>query len=199
MCVIGKILSDKNVDIIDFVSKIYNVNEIDKTIPTLIVGWDNVKRIYGDNISILNKQISENVFWTFSKTEKRIDYENDLLKFYSFIINKLNKDIKYSYFNILTSTFSKKKSFINFIKNNEQKIIYLKDNFIYIYFKKTVIGISLMDIEYFGIKKEKVLNEIKSNHNNIILYNNDFLSFRMKTFITNNNILVPYLYYIKNQ
>ena len=38
-------------------------------VPTLIIGWSKVKELYPEQ-SILSSKISENLFWTFSLTEK---------------------------------------------------------------------------------------------------------------------------------
>ncbi len=41
------------------------VETIKEGLPTLIVGWDKTKEIYGDRVSILHKQIDENTYRTF--------------------------------------------------------------------------------------------------------------------------------------
>ena len=86
---LGYILTKNKVNnIVDFVSVIKDISEIDDTTkPLLIVGLHNAK-IYSKNFSILNKKIDNNIFWTFGKTERRVDYEKDLESFYTFVINK---------------------------------------------------------------------------------------------------------------
>ena len=53
---------------------------INNYLPTLIVGWERVKKLY-PKASILKKKIKDNLYWTFSPTEKRkisIFYLKDL-------------------------------------------------------------------------------------------------------------------------
>ena len=75
---IGRIITKNKLEsstLFDITSSLKKVND---DIPTLIIGWNNAKTIYGDNLDILDKKISKNLYWTFSKREKRNDYENDI-------------------------------------------------------------------------------------------------------------------------
>jgi hypothetical protein len=53
------------------VSKDFNVvKSLDETIqglPTLIIGWDHVKKNY-DNYDISNRVLAPSLYWTFKKT-----------------------------------------------------------------------------------------------------------------------------------
>ena len=51
----------------------------DKSKPILIIGLEEAKK-HASSFSILEKQIGENMFWTFGKREKRTDYEKDIEK-----------------------------------------------------------------------------------------------------------------------
>ena len=56
-------------------NKCKSLEEIDVSLPTLIIGYNNAKR-YIKNFNILNKAYPEQkIWWTFLKTEKRVDYE----------------------------------------------------------------------------------------------------------------------------
>jgi hypothetical protein len=46
-------------------------------IPNLIIGWDLTKKLFPET-SILKKKIKDNVYWTFSTTEKRTIFEEYL-------------------------------------------------------------------------------------------------------------------------
>ena len=63
-------------------------NDIDKTVPTLIVGWKEVKKLFPTQ-DILISYIDDNTTWTFSKREKRFQYEKDIKLFIDNIIKKL--------------------------------------------------------------------------------------------------------------
>ena len=55
--------------------------------PNLIIGWELTKTLCPE-ASILRKKIKDNLYWTFSPTEKRSVFENDLKKY----IDKSYKD-----------------------------------------------------------------------------------------------------------
>ena len=64
-------------------SEIFNVvNSIDKCItdlPILVVGWKLMTSLFPD-ANILNKEYN-GVKWTFTKTERRCEYEEDIIEF----------------------------------------------------------------------------------------------------------------------
>jgi hypothetical protein len=64
------------------------------------------------------------------------------------------------------------------------------------YYNNTVYGISLSDIQYLGINKNRILRLLNSNSSNIIVENHDFLSKKMRQIIKEDKILIPYLYFL---
>jgi hypothetical protein len=64
------------------------------------------------------------------------------------------------------------------------------------YYNNIVYGISLNDIEYLGISKNKILKLLKTNTSNIMIENSDFLSKKMKSLIKEDKILIPYFYFL---
>ena len=77
---IANIITKSRLDVGEYINVTKDITKVDLTIPTLIIGWAMVKEIY-PNADILNKQISETVYWTYSNREKRQEYEPDLAKF----------------------------------------------------------------------------------------------------------------------
>lgn len=195
---IGRIISNKeNIDTLDFVDVTENIGSIDNFIPTLIIGKKKAEEIYGkENIKVLDKKITNNVSWTFDKVERRNEYERDLKAFNDSLIKTIKKNIKYEFFNIYIEPISRTKKLISFIKSPKIKYIYIFNDHIYMYYNNTVYGISLSDIQYLGINKNRILKLFRSNNNNIIIENNDFLSKKMKQTIKDDKILVPYFYFL---
>ena len=195
---IGRIISkNKNIDTLDFVDVTENIGSIDNFIPTLIIGKKKAEDIYGkENIKVLDKKITDNVSWTFDKVERRNEYERDLKAFNDSLIKTIKRNIKYEFFNIYIEPISRIKKLISFIKSPKIKYIYIFNNHIYMYYNNIVYGISLSDIEYLGINKNRILKLLNSNSSNIIIENNDFLSKKMKQTIKDDKILVPYLYFL---
>lgn len=52
----------------------------------------------------------QNIWWTFLKTEKRVDYDNDIKIFNDIIIKKIIEKVKYQLCDIVTMNKNDKKS-----------------------------------------------------------------------------------------
>ena len=65
----------------------------EQDLPTLIIGWNKVREIFPEQ-SIDNPKISDNLFWTFSLTEKDGKNKTDIKMFLEFSMKKFfNKNI----------------------------------------------------------------------------------------------------------
>lgn len=183
-------------------NKLFNysngLNGLDENIPTLIIGWDFSKRLFNDKkLNILEKTISRNINWTFTKREKRIDFEKDLSFFIKNTIKTVEKNVKYYYVNILTLTYTKTKNIIKELISNKVCYIYVNRNsFVYIYTGDKIIGIDLNMIDFLNIDRKKVYKVLFSTGNKVT-FSDDFLSKEMRENIENNKI-IPYLYAITN-
>ena len=98
---IGYIVTDRKMKGIDpSVIQVNNLSEVsDPSLPILIVGWKNASK-HDNYKSIIEKQLDDKVFWTFSKTENRSIFESDLLIYYNYIYNNILNNINYYYINI---------------------------------------------------------------------------------------------------
>ena len=164
------IVSSPNYKVEDCYNKFLSLSNVDNDLPTMIIGLENAKK-YIEGFSIFKKEYWNNMlWWTFSKTEKRSDYDKDMQKFYEVCINNIINNIKYHNININELTYSKIKKLIKYIKNNNKKIYYIDNNkFVFIYdIEKTnnIYGISLNTCAFYGINKEKILKLIVSNSKN---------------------------------
>ncbi len=87
---LGYIVTEKKYTNIDgFVEQVSKIEEADPTKPILVIGWKKAKQLKGYS-SILRRRIGENLYWTFSKTESRSEFEEDLEKFYNIIYNNIS-------------------------------------------------------------------------------------------------------------
>ena len=191
--ILGYIVTKKILNgISGFVEQVDNITKADSTKPILVIGWSEAKK-YEGYANILNKQLSFNVYWTFSKTESRSDFEQDLKKFYSIIYNNILNNINYYYINLFKLKYNKLKKLINILYSKERKNIYISNNFIYVpYRPNNVLGISLSMLEYCGIKKDKVISKIKSNPYNILLEDNNPKVFKLSKELGNKKYSLPY-------
>lgn len=198
---IGQVVTkSKTLPIVDYVKTIADYE--DNGMPTLIIGKNKAESIFGkDQVKVLDKKIKDNVYWTFAKNERRVDFEADIEAFNNIIVNKLKKSVKYVYYSIFTENTERTKKFIDWLYNGKKKIIYIYEKHLYMYAPKTdtVFGISLNDIEYTGKDPEMVLEKIKANKNNIIIYDNTFLGQRLRLEMANSQFIVPYLYFLRGE
>lgn len=186
--ILGYIVSDKKIKNIDgFVVQVDDISLADSTKPILIVGWKNAKKD-PRYTSILDRQLEENVFWTFSKTESRIDFEEDLKIFYSHIYGHILDNIIYNNINIFKLKYTKIKKLFNIIKN---KNIYLSNNLLYIPHEGGILGLSLSTLEYCKIPKEKIIKKVKELGGKIF-EDNIGLTFRLSKQLGNKKYAMPY-------
>lgn len=180
------------------VNKCKSMDEIEKSLPTLIIGYKNAKK-YIKDFNILKKAYpKQNLWWTFSKTERGVDFQDDIYKFCLEAVDNIVDKVEYSYVDYLDCSLEKGKKVLNYLmSSNDYKVAYIDgNNFLYVYsphFKK-VWGFSLGTMMFYGVKQrsiEKVLNNIKNTqwiknfakipikvkrligdrtHNNIVLY-----------------------------
>lgn len=190
---LGYIISDTKIkNLKGFVEQVNDVSLADLTKPTLFVGINNAKKNIKD-FSILDKKYGDKTFWTYKKTEKRVDFEEDLNYFYNYIIYNISNNIEYYYINILNLKYSKIKKLYNILFSNEKKYIYISNDMIYLLYKdKKILGISLSLLEYIKIDKNKILNKLYSNKNNIICTDVSKCVKCIKNEIGNNRYVIPY-------
>jgi hypothetical protein len=109
--------------------------ENETSVPTLFIGWENTKRILPQS-SILNKKITDNLYWTFSSTEKRTIFENDLKSFIQKSYQDFTKNIPYYTLDPI----------ILKIKTTEellQKLQKFKESFTYLYIRYTMVYLEI--------------------------------------------------------
>lgn len=169
--------------------------------PTLIIGWEFTKSLFPSlsSLSILNKKLSKLTSWTFSRTEKRNEFEKDIINFYTNIFDNLKSHCEYHFLNIFQIKYNDLSKLLNIIKSNDKIYVYVFNNaFIYIYHNNEIYGINIDDVEYIGISKKKILNIFYSNKNNYIFYNIDFIPKDITPLLRDDKTIIPILYKVIN-
>ena len=200
---LGKIIGVvKNIDIPDFIEVTTSLEGIENCeTPLLIIGKDTARSIFGKQVRVLDKTIDSErgFFWTYDREVKRAEYNKDINNFKNYVISNANKKLRYQYYNLLTTSYHEAKAFIRYILKGKSRHIYETDKHIYIYDERSVIyGLSKMDIQYLGIKVDKIMNRIFSTSKNKYL-NNFTLSDDMNNRIGSNNILRTYFLYLEQK
>ena len=140
--VLANIVSNSNVS----VSKEFNVvDSIDKIIdglPTLIVGYDLTDKLF-PLFDITSTSLGNNMYWTFKRTERRDQYQEDLDKFIHVVYDKLIKEINYIFVDVIQYQPKTLIKIVRKILSMKKIITYIKDDMIYIYGEKMIFGVDL--------------------------------------------------------
>lgn len=194
---LANIISKSKIEVSSFFKVSDNIFDVDLTIPTLIIGWSEVKILYPDQ-DILNKQINEKIRWTFSKREKRYQYEEDITNFINEIAENLDKTVNYRFFNYILATQSRRDNFFSYVTSGRCSIYY-NDKFMYIYNANDniTLGISLVDLKYAGINVKEFIVSLNSP-DNIFCDNFKCIDSNSFSLIKDNIKNIAYLNYLRN-
>lgn len=195
---IANIIAAKNSKIsIDIpVKKCQSIEDTHLLLPTLIIGYENAKYTI-KCFNILKKDYPEqNLYWTYSKTEKRCDYDSDVERFCNIAIQNIINKIKYQYVNVFSIGYANVKNILYFVSSITLKTMLYKDNNIFIFNKKEniIYGVSLEMCEYIGINTDKIIHKIKSNSANTIIDNISQLPYKVQNIIYDKEYYILPLY-----
>lgn len=192
---LANIYTKSKIDIEPFFNVVDDEKKIIDGIPTLIIGWDSVKSLYGD-INILDKKVKDNIYWTFGKRERRNVMEVDVQKFKRKAMSITCNNVKYKFFNILTAKNDKKKSFYLLLKDARYKTVFSFNDMLYIYIDgtDTVVSISLRDVDYIGGDVKKIFSTLYNNKFVKVANDNDLKDTNAKLFFKDNIYLIPYIF-----
>ena len=144
------------------------------SLPTLIVGWEKVKTIFGDDVSIRKNEVSNGVFWCFSRSERRSEYENSLDEFNKECIKKYYNQFSYVFLDLICDSRKKVRKIIREIYKNEGHFTISNNQMLYIYFNKIIIGIDLNQLYYIGIDNSKIMSKLKGSSYKFLYYSEIF-------------------------
>ena len=68
-------------------------------LPTLVVGWSNMKSMFPE--ANTTEKAFNGINWTFTKTERRCDYEEDIVEFYRNSLKNSLSNVRYVYIDII--------------------------------------------------------------------------------------------------
>ena len=128
---IANIVSTININVSDDFNEVMVLDDIIQGLPTLIIGWDYIKKNFPD-YDIIDRNLGNNIFWTFKPTEKRDLYQQDLYNFINSTYKNLLVKVKYYFIDPFTLTRKQVRKIVQKILTSNDKISYLHDKMIYI-------------------------------------------------------------------
>lgn len=194
----GNIVSPTEISVSDDFNVVKSMDLTIQGLPTLIIGWDYIKKTYPD-YNIITRKLDENLYWTFKKTENRGQHEEDIYNFIKNTYNSLVKELEYIYIDPILYNKKKIKKIIRKITSVSMRFTYLHENVVYIYGDGFIFGIDLSIIEFIGLDKDKIINKIKSISNTFLTKDVIFIEYKKRIEKLDNQVkYIPYLYSIKN-
>lgn len=191
---LANILTSENFEDKKFYNVVSNEGDLIEGIPTLIIGREKAKELY-PNAPILDWKINDEVYWTYGKRVRRERNEDDIKKFKKLMLERLIKGADYWFFNVLTATKEEKTKFNITLMDSTRKVVLISGDMAYIYYVDTheTIGVSLYDIDYSGVGRDKILKLFERNKSIKIINERDFISYETRDIITNKKYIIPYL------
>lgn len=192
-----------SLDMGDTINVCRSMEEAVPSIPTLIVGYRTAKKvIVGFNMADKDYP-SQGMYWTFSKNERKSDYDVDILRFCDMAVRKITDSIEYHYINPYQTGYNEIKDILQFIKSGEDKLMMFDENhnnlFIYRHKRNMIYGISIGSCEYAGVSRDKIAKRIADSGNIVLKLKDISLPIRIKRLLSNKKydflVLYDYLKY----
>jgi hypothetical protein len=192
--IFGTIISENKVDIVNY-NNTDKLDLSDNSLPKLIIGKEFTKKL-GLKISILNKSINKNTFWTFSEKERKSEFNDDIELFKKHCLDNFLKNITYHYLDPFQLKFSSTKKIFQKIKTSDGGLYYVTDKMCYIFFDNITLGVHKETIEYVGIDFNKIIKLLELNKFSTLPKDKIFNEC-MGMINDNNTKVLPFLYYHK--
>lgn len=179
---------------------IHNIDEADKSVPTLIIGLDEATKLIPD-FSVLNENYDDGMlWWAFAKTERRSEHEDTVQRFRSHALKLALSGIRYEYVDFICYSLDRVKSFIRFMDSPKRKTVFVTREgrfaFIYCADYSVVWGLSLTLCDYIGVNHKKVISRIRSNPSNEIIADTSFMDSAMRRMVGDDTHYIAPLYNI---
>lgn len=158
---IANIVSVNNINVSEYFNVVDSMDKIIHTIPTLIVGFDIVNKLYPD-FDITQRKIEKDLYWIFKKTERRDDFELGLKWFKEKIISDLSKEISYVFVDVMQYKPKVLRKITKKFLNIENKYSFINGDMVYIYGENIIFGVDLKLMSFVGINSETLKNRIRS-------------------------------------
>lgn len=157
---IGNIITSDSLKVDENFNVVDSLDGIIEGIPTLIIGLDNVKKIE-TKLNFVDRKLDDLIYWTFSKKEKRVLFEEDLFYFIENSYKYVKDSVEYIFIDFILFSDRKVGKIFNKIKESNDNITFVNERMIYIYSDKYLFGIDLKQVEFLGYNLELFLVKIK--------------------------------------
>jgi hypothetical protein len=195
---IANIVSTSKVEAPEEFNVVQSVNEIIDGLPTLIIGYEIVDRLYPD-FDITNIYIGENKYWTFKRTEKRDKYESDLKWFISKVYADLTNQLIYVFVDPIQYRGKTLIKIVKKIYSLRDPIAFLNEEMLYVYGDGFIFGIDLKLLAFMGVDTGKIKTRINTISSVFLSDIKILIEYKKNIEALENKVrYLPYLYSIRN-
>lgn len=201
---VGNIVSDEKLSVSCDFNVVKTMDEIIHGLPTLIIDFEYIKKNYKD-YKVMNRRLSNNLYWTFKKTEKRDLHDEDLYHFTRKCYLNYCLNSTYLFLDPTSFTIKKTKKILDKLYSSKNIVTYNKFDsdrgldMLYIYAENIVFGVDLNYCHSFGIDREKLRNKIQRISAVFLESNTIFIEYKnAMDVLENQEYYIPILYSIRN-
>lgn len=196
---IANIVSNSNINVSKDFNVVNTIDEIIQGIPTLIVGFDIVNKLYPE-FDITERKVQKDLYWIFKKTERRDDFEIGLKWFKEKVISDLSKEISYVFVDVMQYNSKSLRKITKKFFNINKKYSFINGDMIYIYGENIIFGVDLRLMSFVGVDSEKLKRTIRTK--SLVFLGVDDILIVDKNIINELGLQIrflPYLLYIRNE
>ena len=196
---IANIVTSNSLEVDDNINIVESIDDAIEGLPTLVTSYKWVTENY-DEYDVYDKKLNDKLYWTFSKTERRDIFFDDVDNFIKIANKDLVANIDYIFVDPILLKLSVIKKIIKKLYSLSNKVSFKHMDMIYVYGDGLIFGIDLNLLNYIGINVERVENKIKKN-SNVFLENDEiFIEYKSNMERLNDSVkYIPYLYSINNE
>jgi hypothetical protein len=162
-----ELVNHTQVDYINYFNKPQNYDSVDKTLPTLYVGWSFMKACnpFNDiiqNANILHKKIVGNeLYWECSFEESKTSHVKGIDSFIK-LVPQFYFQPKYTYINLDPVFFQivTNDDLMDALPKEIDSIYNFKNEMVYLLHEKNIIGINLKMYDFFKFNIQEILDRI---------------------------------------
>jgi hypothetical protein len=190
---IANIVSQTNISVSNLFNVVTTMDEIIHGLPTLIMDYEYVNKHYPD-FDIMDISLGNNLYWTFSRRQKRDKHAEDLDFFINKVYIDLLKGVSYFYLDFINYENKTIRRAIKKMINFKTMTTYAHGEMLYIYGENLVFGVDLKLLKFMGYNVDKIKNKIIDKSTNFFDYREILIEYKMMFGEIENQIrYIPYL------
>jgi hypothetical protein len=170
-----ELVNHSMVDYVNYIKEPIEYDKIDKTLPTLYVGWSFMKTCNSNNEIIKNadilkkKIITNELYWEFSFEESKASHVKGINTFIN-LVPQFYFSPKYVYTNLDPVFFQLKdiQDLMDVLPKKIDNLYNYKDEMLYILSENKIWGVNLKMYEYFQFNIQDIVVNIQERTKTII-------------------------------